>query len=188
MVFCVVFQRAILKRFLSFCGELSYTSITFFMYNNSSPPKKRHHNSFDSDMPPLGLPRKKFISEESFAKDMAAMSLDTMTPAMMQQTQQSSTQDEEEEEEEDLNTYMTLDTTNGKPLIDIDANGLPVELRPGENKPRIPQFVLENPELLDPRDKLAYQKMMQTLYNKQKHIEILNSPSTHYTPTSMDID
>lgn len=106
----------------------------------------------------------------------------------MQQTQQSSTQDEEEEEEEDLNTYMTLDTTNGKPLIDIDANGLPVELRPGENKPRIPQFVLENPELLDPRDKLAYQKMMQTLYNKQKHIEILNSPSTHYTPTSMDID
>lgn len=44
--------------------------------NSNSPPKKRHHHSFDSDMPPFGLPRKKFISEESFAKDMAAMSLD----------------------------------------------------------------------------------------------------------------
>lgn len=51
----------------------------YFDNNISSPPKKRHHQSFDSDIPPLGLPRKKFISEESFAKDMAAMSLDTTT-------------------------------------------------------------------------------------------------------------
>lgn len=51
-------------------------------------------------------------------------------------------EEEDEEEEEDM---MPLDT-NGKPMIDLDRNGLPVEIRPGENKPRVPDFVLKNAE------------------------------------------
>lgn len=39
--------------------------------------KKRDHRPFDSDTQPIGLPRKKFVSEESFANKLAAMSLDT---------------------------------------------------------------------------------------------------------------
>jgi hypothetical protein len=41
---------------------------------------------------------------------------------------------------------MLLDSNGNQPIIDIDQNGLPMELRPGENKLRIPQFVLENSE------------------------------------------
>lgn len=40
---------------------------------------------------------------------------------------------------------MSLDA-NGRIIINVDQNGLPMEIRPGENKPRIPTFVLENPE------------------------------------------
>lgn len=41
--------------------------------------------------------------------------------------------------------FMSLDA-NGQVIIDVDENGLPMEIRPGENKPRIPTFVLGNSE------------------------------------------
>jgi hypothetical protein len=44
------------------------------MYTNPFHKKRGHCNSFDSEMPPLGLPRKKF-GYENFTTDMAAMSL-----------------------------------------------------------------------------------------------------------------
>lgn len=44
--------------------------------NSHSPKKRGHDNSLEYDGPPYGLPRKKFISEESFASEMAAMTLD----------------------------------------------------------------------------------------------------------------
>ncbi|KAI8990755.1 hypothetical protein BDF20DRAFT_789142, partial [Mycotypha africana] len=33
---------------------------------------------------------------------------------------------------------------NGKTVYDSDVNGLPLEMRAGESKPRIPEFVLKN--------------------------------------------
>lgn len=42
--------------------------------NNNTFHKKRVHTQ-EPEMSTFGLPRKKFISEESFANDMAAMSL-----------------------------------------------------------------------------------------------------------------
>ncbi|KAG2236220.1 hypothetical protein INT48_008580, partial [Thamnidium elegans] len=95
-----------------------------------------------------------------------------------------------DEEEEENDSIMTLDS-NGKPIINVDRNGLPMEIRPGENKPRIPDFVLKNSELTDPRDILAYQRIVQSLQNKphkHKEIEVLNKPSDYFIPTSMDID
>lgn len=46
-------------------------------------------------------------------------------------------------QEETANDSMYMDT-NGKPIFDNDANGLPIEVRPGESKPRIPDFVLDS--------------------------------------------
>ncbi|GAA5798155.1 hypothetical protein HPULCUR_003555 [Helicostylum pulchrum] len=161
--------------------------------------KRCHRSSFDSDQPPFGLPRKKFVSEESFAKEMAAMSLEPIVdpnrPQEINFSRASNTyyniSDDEEEEEEEVNdSMMTLDS-DGKPIINVDRNGLPMEIRPGENKPRIPDFVLKNSELTDPRDILAYQRMIQSLQNKphkHKEIEVLNKPSDYFIPTSMDID
>ncbi|KAI9351688.1 hypothetical protein BD770DRAFT_445765 [Pilaira anomala] len=178
------------------------------MYSYSLPKKRNHRISFDSDMSQVNLPRKKFISEESFAKDMAAMSLDPVVNSnRLRETNFSHAnnadilelgladdeeegEEEEEDEEEEEEDMMPLDT-NGKPIIDLDRNGLPVEIRPGENKPRIPDFVLKSTELTDPRDILAYQKMLKSLNSKPhklKQIEILNKPSECFTPTSMDID
>ena len=116
---------------------------------NYSLPKKRHCSSFDNDIP--GLPRKRFVSEESFAKDMAAMSLD---PGKLTTTNTSKKNHFKNKSCIDqpvpiqhifADTEMVLDM-HGKPIIDIDQNGLPIEIRPGDNKPRIPQFVLQNPE------------------------------------------
>ncbi|KAG2204959.1 hypothetical protein INT47_002583, partial [Mucor saturninus] len=124
--------------------------------------KRAHDNSLEYDGPPYGLPRKKFISEESFAREMAAMTLDPMHPQVYQFTEDPSSEPE----------FMSLDA-NGQVIIDVDENGLPMEIRPGENKPRIPNFVLGNPELTDPRDILAYQNILKALNHKpHKHIAI----------------
>jgi hypothetical protein len=56
------------------------------MNNKYYSQKKRDHRSFDSETVPMGLPRKKFVSEESFANKLAEMSLDTdiSTPSKKQ--------------------------------------------------------------------------------------------------------
>jgi hypothetical protein len=54
-------------------------------------------------------------------------------------------QDEGDYEDEEQTYMMPLDT-NGKTLLDVDQNGLPMELKPGDNKFRIPDFVLKNTE------------------------------------------
>lgn len=56
--------------------------------------------------------------------------------------------DEQEEEEEDYQqqqNMMPIDTGD-KLLFDVDRNGLPMELKPGDNKFRVPDFVLNNSE------------------------------------------
>ncbi|KAI8056433.1 hypothetical protein BDF21DRAFT_430801 [Thamnidium elegans] len=116
--------------------------------NTYNLQKKRcHRSSFESDQPSFGLPRKKFISEESFAKEMAAMSLEPIVdPNRFPEARASNTYyNLSDEEEEENDSIMTLDS-NGKPIINVDRNGLPMEIRPGENKPRIPDFVLKNSE------------------------------------------
>jgi hypothetical protein len=63
-------------------------------------------------------------------------------------TQQSIDHEEDEEDEEDeqgYNNTMILDN-DGKPLFDVDRNGLPMEMKPGDNKFRVPDFMLSNSE------------------------------------------
>ncbi|CAO0800140.1 unnamed protein product [Mucor circinelloides] len=180
---------------------------------------KKRLQSDDLEISSFGLPRKKFISEESFAKEMAAMTLDPNLQLQQQQQQQQYYQfynnrfgsnssssptmpqnknvvridhlsDDEDEDDAEMRSdnVVYMDINGKKAIVDANLNGLPLELRPGEHKPRIPDFVLENSELTDPRDKLAYQNIMNSLKGTNRRIEVLNDPSTHFTPTSMDID
>ncbi|KAK4515105.1 coq1 putative hexaprenyl diphosphate synthase [Mucor velutinosus] len=191
--------------------------------NYTSPHYHAHKKRLQSDdleISSFGLPRKKFISEESFAKEMAAMTLDPNLQLQQQQQQQqyyqfynnrfgshsspstsmpqnknvvridhlSDDDDDEDSVEMKPGNMVFIDINGKKAIVDETLNGLPLELRPGEHKPRIPDFVLENSGLTDPRDKLAYQHMLNSLKGKNRHIEVLNDPSIHVTPTSMDID
>ncbi|KAI7898250.1 uncharacterized protein BX663DRAFT_462253 [Cokeromyces recurvatus] len=184
--------------------------------NNTVYHKKRSHApSYDDiDIAPSGIiPKKRFISEESFAKDMAAMSLDSSNEYLPQQLIQpyqptcyqfDNNIDKTELTKnkiriDDIDQFLCDDednsfidnmeeiTTEQKRLID---NGLLLELKPGDKKPRIPDFVLANSsnliELMDPRDKIAITNILQPNKSKQ-HIEILNHPKI-LSYNSMDID
>lgn len=57
----------------------------------------------------------------------------------------------DDEEDEDVaevrsGNVVFMDINGKKAIVDGNLNGLPLELRPGEHKPRIPDFVLENSE------------------------------------------
>ncbi|KAL9551785.1 hypothetical protein PS6_004843 [Mucor atramentarius] len=159
------------------------------MNNNYISPHYRAHKkrlqSDDLEISSFGLPRKKFISEESFAKEMAAMTLDPNLQQQQQQQQQQQLQqqqqqyyqfynnrfgsnssssptmpqnknvvridhlsDDEDEDDAEMRSdnVVYMDINGKKAIVDANLNGLPLELRPGEHKPRIPDFVLENSE------------------------------------------
>lgn len=164
---------------------------------------KKRLQTDDLELSSYGLPRKKFISEESFTKEMAAMSLETgrlliidkqresrltvyITDLQLKQQQEQQQQqqqyfqyyndrfrsnfipsptiqhdknviridhlsdDDEDEYNKDTqiqsNNMIYMDINGKKAIVDNNLNGLPLELRPGEHKPRIPDFVLENSE------------------------------------------
>ncbi|KAI8636773.1 hypothetical protein BD408DRAFT_425551 [Parasitella parasitica] len=139
---------------------------------------KKRLQSEDFELSSFGLPRKKFISEESFANEMAAMSLHPSLQTQQQQQQQQYYQfygnrfesnfnplstrqhdknvvridhlSDDENEDTDIqmqsNDTIYVDVNGKKAIINGYLNGLPLELRPGEHKPRIPDFVLKDPE------------------------------------------
>ncbi|CEG63608.1 hypothetical protein RMATCC62417_00725 [Rhizopus microsporus] len=178
------------------------------MQSTESGSHKRLDHPYDSEDFMHGLPRKKFISEESFANEMAAMSLDSSKNSITFQRDPNEryiydinnnitsnknvvriddiNQFLEEQEEENDMMPLVVDHTI---LIDDDACGLPLELNPGNSKPKIPQFVLSNSGLTDPRDKLAIQEMMKHNQDRRHtHIEIIHQPSVQYDSMDMDLD
>jgi hypothetical protein len=52
---------------------------------------------------------------------------------------------DEDDEQIDIDPHRVLRDANGRTLIE-NLDGLPLELKPGESKPRIPDFVLDNSE------------------------------------------
>ena len=44
------------------------------------------------------------------------------------------------------NNTIYMDINGKKAIVGSNLSGLPLELRPGDYKPRIPDFVLENSE------------------------------------------
>ncbi|OAC98336.1 hypothetical protein MUCCIDRAFT_115252 [Mucor lusitanicus CBS 277.49] len=153
------------------------------MNNNYASPHYHAHKkrlqSDDLEISSFGLPRKKFISEESFAREMAAMTLDPTDLQLQQQQQQQQyrqfynsrfgsysnpsttmpqnknvvridhlSDDDDDEDDAGMrsNNVVFMDINGKKAIVDGNLNGLPLELRPGEHKPRIPDFVLENSE------------------------------------------
>lgn len=52
---------------------------------------------------------------------------------------------DEEDEQIDIDPHMIHRGANGTTLVE-DLDGLPLEVKPGENKPRVPDFVLKNTE------------------------------------------
>ncbi|KAI8997579.1 hypothetical protein BDB01DRAFT_771650 [Pilobolus umbonatus] len=175
-----------------------FCSTTMASFNNPmfthSPLKRLYHISFDNDAYDTELPKKRFISEDTFAKELAAMSLDPKLPTYTERNKYSVRIEdmddflEDEQDDSDIsNDMVEIDKTT---LVESVINGsvLPMELRPGEHKLRIPDFVLHDSELTDPRDIMAYQKLLKSSNGTQKYIEVLNQPSTYYEPSAMDID
>ncbi|KAI8090074.1 uncharacterized protein B0P05DRAFT_529230 [Gilbertella persicaria] len=83
-----------------------------------------------------GLPRKRFISEESFAKDMAAMTLD-------------STNNNNNNNNNNVIRINNIDQFLAEDEFmqtDTVQTGLPLQWKPGDKKPHIPDFVLNQSE------------------------------------------
>ncbi|KAI9472008.1 MAG: hypothetical protein EXX96DRAFT_343922 [Benjaminiella poitrasii] len=183
-------------------------------YDNSSYSydKKRTHVPSNEDLetsPSDTIPRKRFISEENFAKDMAAMSLDSSNEFLPQSIpmyqsvyyqfynpqippQTENTNDPNIIRIDDLDQFLSDDEENSSYMETNEQGrlidqGLLLELKPGEKKPRIPDFVLSNQgttELVDPRDKIAIGNILHP--SKNVEIEILNHPTI--SSNSMDVD
>ncbi|RCH95970.1 hypothetical protein CU098_011326, partial [Rhizopus stolonifer] len=148
-------------------------------------------------------PRKKFILEENFAKDMAAMSLysnDSKKYTENQKTLSSKlpivNQSKNVVRIDDMNQFLAenQDKEDFMPIVvdhkiwvDDGDSGLPLEICPGDERPRVPGFVLRNSELTDPRDIVALKGMMKH-GRHVAHIEILNPSLDPVFPTEMDID
>jgi hypothetical protein len=66
---------------------------------------------------------------------------------------------EDEQQQQEGMSFMPVDKPT---LVEVNFDGavLPLELRPGDNQPRIPDFVLQNSVLSDPRDLVAYRNLM----------------------------
>jgi hypothetical protein len=66
---------------------------------------------------------------------------------------------EDEQQQQEGMPFMPVDKPT---LVEVNFNGavLPLELRPGDTQPRIPDFVLQNSVLSDPRDLVAYRNLM----------------------------
>ncbi|OBZ91627.1 hypothetical protein A0J61_00353 [Choanephora cucurbitarum] len=176
---------------------------------------KKRPSTEDQEASSFGLTRKKFISEESFAKDMAAMTLNSMQQQVHEQQYQANYQqygimqysfpsnnkhvihinnmdqflDNDEEDTEVIDASHVIHTENDGRQAIVE-NGLPLVWTPGDKKPRIPDFVLTQSELNDPRDRLAFEKYLNTggARNVNRHVEILNNPTIHALPSSMEID
>lgn len=82
--------------------------------------------------------RSNFISSPTIQNDKNVIRIDHLSD------------DDEDEYNKDTqiqpNNMIYMDINGKKAIVDNNLNGLPLELRPGEHKPRIPDFVLENSE------------------------------------------
>ncbi|CAO3685525.1 unnamed protein product [Rhizopus stolonifer] len=107
-------------------------------------------------------PRKKFILEENFAKDMAAMSLYSNDskkytenqrilsnkPPIVDQNKNVVRIDDINQflaENQDKEDFMPI-VVDHKIWVDDGDSGLPLEICPGDERPRVPSFVLRNSE------------------------------------------
>ncbi|KAI9262101.1 hypothetical protein BY458DRAFT_557229 [Sporodiniella umbellata] len=174
---------------------------------------KRH---FDSENALYDLPRKKFILEESFASDLAAMSLysrenckfkvymklsansfakDSQAPS--QSIEKPTNLNKNIVRVEDINQFLsenydsekTYSSVCGSSKICTDDSGLPFEIAPGDERPKVPHFVLRGPELTDSRDISALDNIVKRQTSSQKpRFEVLNPPKEEASPIGMDID
>ncbi|KAG1459109.1 hypothetical protein G6F46_002516 [Rhizopus delemar] len=156
------------------------------------------------------FPRKRLISEENFAKDMAAMSLNHSSNrnpkkydgrriiyniSNFMQTDKGNNVIRIDdinkflaENKDDDSSFMSL-AVDHKTFIDDVDSGLPLEIDPGDSKPRVPDFILSDTVLLDPRDKIALEDIMKHQQNDHStRIEVLNEPSVYSVPVNMELD
>ncbi|KAG0742166.1 hypothetical protein G6F57_002826 [Rhizopus arrhizus] len=180
------------------------------MHNRKKMQDTPHKRLYDNESIAYDFPRKRFISEENFAKDMAAMSLNHSSNCnpkkhdgrrtiynisnFMQTDKGNNVIRIDDinkflaENKDDDSSFMSL-AVDHKTFIDDVDSGLLLEIDPGDSKPRVPDFILSDTVPIDPRDKIALEDIMKHQQNDHNaRIEVLNEPSVYSVPIDMELD